>query len=303
MFFQESEAIARDHPDLRQVIDQVDQRLFDVRTPAPLRPTDFSCALGAENNQVVSVFQLLATHGFLVAVKMVECEQCQNLMPAESFQQAIEDEDKLECTGCGSVFSRNTRPRVVYQMTPSAFSRSKSQSLPQKTKADLVLIAQKRPWPDPEKHTTAKVWSVKGGAFRMSTKTNGNDDGTVEFAPTDSGKHTVQMRFMQLLCFKFPTPITLAEIIQQVYSADLALMGRAGELMKTLRKLRTLVSDIRTKKLAKANLNPEILPSLNIDATKDTGIVLRLAHLHRMDDKNLDDADQPHAHLRSNVTS
>jgi hypothetical protein len=127
----------------------------------------------------------------------------------------------------------------------------------------------------------------------MSTKTNGQHDGTVEFPPTESGQLTFQMRFMQLLSFKFPTPLSLAEVIQQVYAGEcVTALGDAATVVKTLRKLRTLVSDIRTKKLARANLNPDILPALSVETSKDTGIALRLAHLHRMDDKDLDEADE-----------
>lgn len=150
-----------------------------------------------------------------------------------------------------------------------------------------------RKWPKPDEHTTAKFWTRKNGVVCLSTKTDSNHDGTVEFAPTVLGALTYQMRFMQLMCFKFPGAVTLAEVIEQVYPDDFAKAKQNPDLLKsTLRKLRTLVSDIRNKKLAKAGLNPEILPSLSIEATMATGIVLRLAHLHRMDDKELDEADE-----------
>jgi hypothetical protein len=159
--------------------------------------------------------------------------------------------------------------------------------------------APSRTWPNPEEHTTAKVWTLKNGTLRMSTKTEKKSDGTVEFAPTDSGELTFQMRFMQLMFFKHPASVSLAEVIQQVYPDDSTKATvDAVALAKTLRKVRSLVSDIRTKKFAKAGLNPDILPSLSIEVSKDTGISLRLAHIHRMDDKDLDDADEVPSHLR-----
>jgi hypothetical protein len=146
--------------------------------------------------------------------------------------------------------------------------------------------------PNPLEHTTAKVWTVKEGAIRMSTKTHGHHDGTVEFAPIRPGKLTNQMQFIQLVCFKFPDSATLAEVIAQVYPDDLAEVKQDPEVLKkTLRKLRSLVSDIRKKKFEKANLNPDILPPLSIESSMDTGIGLRLAHLHRLDDKEIDEAD------------
>lgn len=149
-----------------------------------------------------------------------------------------------------------------------------------------------RHWPAPEEHTTGKLWTRQDGVLCLSTKTDGVHDGEVEFAPTASGELTYQMRFMQVMCFKFPGTATLAEVIEQVYPDEYAEASRdPATLAKTLRKLRSLVSDVRTKKLAKAGLNPDILPPLSVEASIDTGIGLRLAKLHRLDDKELDDAD------------
>jgi hypothetical protein len=285
MFFQESEAIAHESEDLRPVIEQVDEVLSGIASPDPLRPGDFASVLGAEENQVVSVFELLAQKGVLSAEAMVECERCQNLMSADAFHQAIDDEDDFECTQCGRVFSTRSEPILIYRMTTETLRRFES---PVSPSANPV-----RAWPNPKERTTAKFWTRKDGALRLSTKTDGQHDGMVEFAPTESGEMTFQMRFMQLLSFKFPTPVSLAEVIEQVYRDDYATAkGNATALGKTLRKLRTLVSDIRNRKLAAANLNPDILPSLSIEAPIDTGIALRLAHLHRLDDKDLDDADE-----------
>ena len=135
MFFPESEAIAREHPDLREVIEQVDHHLSEISSPAPLRPADFSCVLGADENQVVSVFDLLAKNGVLFGEEMVECRHCQNLMSADAFRQAVEDEDEFECTSCGSLFSTRSEPILVYRMTSQALQQSRGQphlpSLPQ----------------------------------------------------------------------------------------------------------------------------------------------------------------------------
>lgn len=130
MFFPESEVIVREHPDLLRVVEQVDQRLSSVCSAAPLRPGDFSCVLGAEENQVVSVFELLARKEVLRAEDMIECERCQNLMSADAFQQAVEDEDPFECTGCGRVFPRRSEPIAVYRMTAGALSRTKAVAKP-----------------------------------------------------------------------------------------------------------------------------------------------------------------------------
>ncbi len=147
-------------------------------------------------------------------------------------------------------------------------------------------------WPDPEEHTRAKVWTRKDGTLYLSTKTDTVHDGKVTFAPNATGQLTYQMRFMQLMCFKFPDSATVAEVIEQVYPDDLTASKQDPDIRKkTLHKLRALVSDVRTKKFAKAGLNPDVLPPLSIEASIEAGIGLRLAHLTRLDDKELDGAD------------
>lgn len=130
MFFRESEIIVSEHPDLLSVVEQVDRRLAGICSPAPLRPGDFSCALSAEENQVLSVFDLLARNGILLAQEMVECERCQNLMPAAAFREAIREEDLFECTACGRVFSTRSSPIRVYRLTEQALSRTKASAKP-----------------------------------------------------------------------------------------------------------------------------------------------------------------------------
>lgn len=120
----------REQPDLLRVVEQVDHRLSSICSAAPLRPGDFSCALGADENQVVSVFELLARKEVLYAEEMVECERCQNLMSVAAFRQAVEDEDPFECTGCGRVFPRRSEPVAVYRMTAGALSRTKAVAKP-----------------------------------------------------------------------------------------------------------------------------------------------------------------------------
>ena len=63
---------------------------------------------------------------------MVECERCQNLMSAEAFRQAIQDEDQFECTGCGRVFPRRSKPLAFYRMAAVALRRTKASAKPLK---------------------------------------------------------------------------------------------------------------------------------------------------------------------------
>lgn len=150
-----------------------------------------------------------------------------------------------------------------------------------------------KPWPDPKRYTTAKYWTKKDGSFCLSTKTNGRRNGKVQFALREDGKPTYQTQFMQLLCYHWPKPAKLKHIIEEVYFEDSSMI-HSGEkrVSDTLRNIRGLVSDIRIKKLRKAGINPDILPSLSIASSLETGISLQVAKLHRVDDKMLDDADR-----------
>lgn len=125
MYFHESEAIALEHPDLHDIVQQIDGHLATIFSSAPLRPGDFACNLACDTNQVVSIFDLLVEHGVLLSEKMVECDQCHNLMSAAEFQQAVADEDDFDCSSCGRAFRRRTPITTVYRMTVETLARPK----------------------------------------------------------------------------------------------------------------------------------------------------------------------------------
>lgn len=294
MFFQESDSIASEEPDLLPVLELVDQQLRDVASSAPLRPADFACFLDVEENQVLSAFELLAARGVLRSEKVVECEGCQNLMPADAYYDAIDDEDDFECTACGRLFPIDSQPRVIYRMADQTVSRAKAQRASTNSAGEVIpvgaetTVTQKRNWPDPKQHTTAKAWTTQSGAFCLNTETERNDDGKVEFSMID-GKPTKQMQFMRVLCFMHPKAIVLAEVMQQVYPEEFASAGRKHEALKALlKKVRTLISDIR-KKLTRAGINPAILPPVDMESSDVTEVALNVAHLHKLDDIGCDD--------------
>ena len=127
MYFPESEVIARKHPDLLPALQKVDTQLSTITSSAPLNPADFSSVLGAEENQVVSVFELLAEHGVLKHEEMVQCESCHNLMRAKDFRSAIDDEDSFDCTSCGHAIPAWSEPALVFRMTSQSLSRARAE--------------------------------------------------------------------------------------------------------------------------------------------------------------------------------
>jgi hypothetical protein len=123
MYFHESEAIAREHPNLARVIGEIDGHLATIFNPAPLRPADFASVVGCGTNQVVSIFDLLVEVEVLQTDGMVECDHCHNLMSAVAYDQAMADEDDFECTSCHCPFGRRVHRTTVYRMTPETLAR------------------------------------------------------------------------------------------------------------------------------------------------------------------------------------
>jgi len=123
MYFHESEAIARKHPTLQRVVEEIDGLLATIFNPAPLRPADFASVVGCGTNQVVSIFDLLVQDEVLQADGVVECDRCQNLMSAQSYDEAMADEDSFECTSCHRPFGRRVRRTTIYRMTPETLAR------------------------------------------------------------------------------------------------------------------------------------------------------------------------------------
>ena len=160
--------------------------------------------------------------------------------------------------------------------------------------AHQAAAPEMKSWPDPTEHTVAKCWTTQDGAFHVMTKTDGKRDGETPF-----GADTLQSRLMQTLCQQrwrsqeekrvgghMTASVSLRDAIEQVYP-DRARQARSdGQVLgKLLKLLRSLVSDIRTKKLEPAGINPDILPALNIESSVNSGISLRVAHLHYQDAK------------------
>jgi len=150
-------------------------------------------------------------------------------------------------------------------------------------------------------HTVAKCWTTKDGTFGLSTKTQGRYDGKAEFA-----RDTIQAKLMQLVCYqKWQEQLAekererqprrsfdmtkLADFLAEIYPDVMAAArcdaarGDAACLKTLLKRFRSLISDIRTKKLEPAGINPDILPALDIESSIDTGLSLRVAHVHYLD--------------------
>jgi hypothetical protein len=125
MFFQESEAIATENLDLRKTVERVDHLLATIFNSAPLRPEDFAWKLDLDVNQVIVVFEILTSCGVLLAESVVECRQCQNLVPVPALEQAEAQKQAIECFGCGCSIEYSSPVVTVYRMTAETLARPK----------------------------------------------------------------------------------------------------------------------------------------------------------------------------------
>jgi len=150
----------------------------------------------------------------------------------------------------------------------------------------------KRQWSDPSTDTMAMVWTTKNGSFWIRTKKNDQKEGKAEFALGADGSPGKQSQLLRLLVFKFPTPIPVSEVLQQVYPEDTAAVRNdKAQLKPLLKKCRTLFSNL-SDKLEKSDINPRIIPSLSVDTDGSTDVVLQVTSVRNMDDHGLDDADK-----------
>jgi hypothetical protein len=182
------------------------------------------------------------------------------------------------------VYSAAVRPVVLGASVPESGNATEPENRPNTAR------------PDPQVHTVAKCWTTKDGTFGLSTKTQGRYDGKAEFA-----RDSIQAKLMQLMCYqKWQEQLAgkererqpkrsfemtkLADFLSEIYPDDMAAARRDAARLKTLlKRFRSLISDIRTKKLEPAGINPDILPALDIESRIDTGLSLRVAHVHYLD--------------------
>jgi len=100
MFFTECERLAKRHPDLAVVIEQIDAQLQEMGTAEVLRVDDFTSFLGVDLNKVTSVFEMLAEEGLLVSEEMVECPRCDMAVLCSEYEEALEEYGEFRCTSC-----------------------------------------------------------------------------------------------------------------------------------------------------------------------------------------------------------
>lgn len=176
--------------------------------------------------------------------------------------------------------------QTVYVQNGKVTPSNENNSDPRDSSTKEQSKQKKRPVP--KEYTIAKIWTKEDGSFCLSTETNTKYDGKVEFPLNNQRKATKQMQLMMLLCHNWPDGIHLSELIKEVYPDEMENL-REKNLEKAkdlLKKLRSLVSDTR-KRMARCNINPNIISSLGIEANEQDSVTLYVKHLNNMDDKKI----------------
>lgn len=165
-----------------------------------------------------------------------------------------------------------------------AITRSIAKGTPVSTQAwnSYLRIAGLEDREDPAICTAAEAWRQHGSLF-FRTKTNGAVDGQVEF-PLDEGEMTLQMHLMWRLLLKWPHGVDFRILAEELYTQRLqaALKNDDKDALEAVAKsIRSLVSDIRYKKLERNGINPEILRKPERAPSRKRTLCLRLMSLDR----------------------
>lgn len=100
MFFTECARIAEQHPDLANVLRQLDSQFRSMRTAELIRPGDLASFLNIDPNQVRSALDMLTQEGVLLREEMVECANCEMAVLWSEYQEALNEDDEYRCTSC-----------------------------------------------------------------------------------------------------------------------------------------------------------------------------------------------------------
>jgi hypothetical protein len=136
--------------------------------------------------------------------------------------------------------------------------------------------------PDPKVCTTGEAELSDKGVLTLRTFTDGALDGEVKFSALnqDSAK---QRQLMLLLVNAWPRGVRLAVLAGQVYGDEFLAPADDPRVARARgKKIAQLFRDIRQKKLERACINPDILPTLDSPACKKGMVTLRLAKLKRL---------------------
>ncbi|MDI6733016.1 MAG: hypothetical protein QME51_02495 [Planctomycetota bacterium] len=119
MFFPECARFAGERPDLKDTIAKIDELLSSAVHSSVFRPDDIASNIGEKESRVSGVLDGLAKAGLLQAEKYLECPDCPNLISADDYEKAEEEEEPFECTQCQRDLSGLTLTETIrYRLKP-----------------------------------------------------------------------------------------------------------------------------------------------------------------------------------------
>lgn len=112
MFFTECGRLARQHPGLASVFQQLDASLQTVGIGAVLRSEDLASFLSIRLNQARSALDLLVAEGLLRRIEMIECRYCEMAVDLTDYMDAVDEEGEYRCTSCDRVLGGGAAVRI-----------------------------------------------------------------------------------------------------------------------------------------------------------------------------------------------
>ena len=100
MFFPDCEHLASEEPDLRERIRLIDAKLSGFAASSTIQPRLLAAGADVEDNITDMILSRLAHGGLLEAGSVIRCPRCGTLVSEDSYSQALDNGESLECTGC-----------------------------------------------------------------------------------------------------------------------------------------------------------------------------------------------------------
>ena len=140
MFFQESEILVRNEPELEDIIARVDDLIHSIGSSGLFDPIMISKKLNERPSQIKGILIELVKNGLIKEDRYIECPYCYNLMNIISYGQLI-NKTEFECTQCEadlseqvlktcSRFKLNKEAQAMQKSTTTGFSNGLSKKLP-----------------------------------------------------------------------------------------------------------------------------------------------------------------------------
>ncbi|MDI6788744.1 MAG: hypothetical protein QME51_10275 [Planctomycetota bacterium] len=120
MFFPECGRLANKRPELRSIIEKVDEWLATRSHSSLFRPDEIASYLGEKESQISGVFAGLLKEGLFIEEKYLECPRCYKPIDVKEYKEAIDNDEPFECVWCqNDLAGQNVTKTTAYGLTPA----------------------------------------------------------------------------------------------------------------------------------------------------------------------------------------